>query len=130
MARRDVHNTTRYWCDPQIPGVSFLRAEFTTFPFAPHIHDTYVIAATEAGGASITCRGRTEEAGPSTTFLSNPGEPQAASMPRGGRWRYRAFYISDHAAAYLAGMLGLGQLPYFVTTRCADAAATDGVLAL
>lgn len=130
MARRDGRNTTHYWCHPHIPGVSLLRAEFSTFPYVPHLHDTYVIAATEAGSASITCRGQTEVAYPSTIFLSNPREPQAASISGGGRWRYRAFYIADRAAAHLAAVLGLDELPSFITTRCTDAAVTGAILAV
>ncbi len=130
MARHDVRNKTRYWCNPRVPGVSLLRAEFTTYQYVPHIHDTYVLAATEAGGASIMSRGRTVDAFPSTVFLANPMEPQAASMHQSGPWRYRALYVSDSAALDIARALGLDQLPYFVTSLCTNTAIAEAIIAL
>ena len=130
MARRDARNKTRYWCDPRVPGVSLLRAEFTTYQYVPHIHDTYVLAATETGGAAITSRGQTVDASPSTIFLANPMEPQAASMRSSGPWRYRALYLSDSAALNIARALGLDHLPYFVTSLCTDAGIADAIISL
>lgn len=130
MARRDGRNTTRYWCDARLPGVSLLRAELATYQFAPHVHDTYVIAVTEAGGASIKCRGRTHDVLPATIFLSNPMEPQAATIRRSDRWQYRAIYLSDRAATSIAHALGLDRFPSFTTPFCVDEELTGAILAL
>jgi len=110
--------------------MSLLRAELTTYRYAPHMHDAYVIAVTEAGGASIMSQGRTEEALPSTIFLSNPREPQAASMLHNGQWRYRAFYVSESAAKQMALALGLDHLPYFTTPLYTDTTLSNAIIAL
>lgn len=130
MARRDVRNTTRYWHHPRFPGLSLLRAELTTYHYAPHLHDTYVIAATEAGGSLVTCLGKRGDIQPSTTFLSNPLEPQSASMRHNAGWRYRALYLSESAARDIATALGLDHLPYFVTAFCPDETIARAILTL
>ncbi len=101
-----------------------------TYQYVPHIHDTYVLAATETGSASITSRGQTVDASTSTVFLANPLEPQAASMGPGGPWRYRALYLSENAAMSIARTLGLDHLPYFVTSLCTDAGLAGAIIAL
>jgi hypothetical protein len=53
MARLDTKNTTKYWWDRHISGLSLMHADFTSHDYAPHTHDAFVIAVTELGGARI-----------------------------------------------------------------------------
>jgi hypothetical protein len=80
MPRIDLSNSTHFWCDPHIPGLSLLRAGFTANKYKPHIHQELVVAITECGGAVIKSRGVAEEAHPTALFVFNPEEPQSASM--------------------------------------------------
>lgn len=130
MARRDGRNATHYWSDPHLPGVGLLRANLTTHHFAPHLHDAYVIAVTETGTASITCRGRTGDVHGDVIFVSNPQEPQAASVRPNDPWYYRAFYISEGAAGTLARGLGLAKFPYFAAPFCLAPAIAESMRTL
>ena len=76
MVRRNTGNHTAYWQNQRIPGMSLLRADFTTHEYGPHTHDAFVIAVTEAGVAEIQSRGIAEKVGPCTLFVSNPEERQ------------------------------------------------------
>ena len=58
----------------RFPGLSLMRADFAAHEFAPHTHDAFVIAVTEAGGAEISSRGMTGQIGADTLFVSNPEE--------------------------------------------------------
>lgn len=53
MARIDPRNTTQYWWDRHLAGLSLLRADFTTHEYPPHTHDALVVAVTEQGGSVI-----------------------------------------------------------------------------
>ena len=107
MARIDPRNTARYWNDPQVAGLSYLHADFTTHTYAPHAHDGFVIAVTETGGSEFHSRGQTAEATQATLLVFNPDEPHSGRMGRSTRWRYRSLYLETPAAAALMGSLGL-----------------------
>ncbi|WOH66850.1 AraC family ligand binding domain-containing protein [Bradyrhizobium sp. BWA-3-5] len=114
MARRDTGNRTIYWQSQRIPGLSLLRADLAAHEFAPHTHDAFVIAVTEAGGAEISSRGTTEQVGAATLFVSNPEERQSARMDRDQRWLYRAFYLTHPAIDAVGSRLGMQFAPYFM----------------
>jgi hypothetical protein len=57
MSRTDEKNSTRYWFDRQIPGLSLLCADFTTHEYPAHIHDALMVAVTETGGSEIQAFG-------------------------------------------------------------------------
>ena len=42
-------NRARYWVDRQAPGLSLLRADFTTHEYPAHIHEALMVAVTETG---------------------------------------------------------------------------------
>ena len=48
LARVDTRNSSRYWKDAHVPGLSCLAADFTSHDYAPHSHDALVVAVTEA----------------------------------------------------------------------------------
>lgn len=98
MARIDTKNSTHYWEDRHIPGLSLLRADLTTLEYAPHTHEAFVIAVTEIGGAEIRNHGRLARVHASTLFVSNPMEPQSARLAGSRRWCYRSFYIAQPAS--------------------------------
>jgi len=120
MARPDPKNTTEYWWDRHISGLSLMHADFTSHDFAPHTHDAFVIAVTELGGARIKSRGVTEIALSSGLFVSNPEEPQSSWMGDSPRWRYRSMYLTQAAIDVVAEGLGIGKVPYFTTNIFPD----------
>jgi AraC-like DNA-binding protein len=125
MARQDTGNRTIYWQSKNIPGMSLLRADFTSHQFGPHTHDAFVIAVTEAGGAEISSRGTIEKVGPSTLFVSNPEERQSARMDEGERWLYRAFYLTRSAIDAVGHRLGTEAAPYFMQNMLRDGDLID-----
>jgi AraC-like DNA-binding protein len=130
MARTDPRNRTRYWTDDQLAGLSCLHADFTAHDYAPHSHDGFVIAATEAGGAEFTSRGAVGEAKPAVLLVFNPAEPHAGRMGRSRRWRYRSIYLSDAAIGDVVRALGLEAPPYFTANMVGDADLIADFLAL
>jgi AraC-like DNA-binding protein len=115
VARIDAHNKTRYWCDPAFPGLSLLHADFTTHEYAPHSHDAFVVAVTEAGGSEFKSRGQTHEAHQERLLVFNPAEPHSGRMARSRRWRYRSLYLSAPALHDLQAALGIAFAPYFLS---------------
>lgn len=122
MPRRDPHNRTRYWRDPALPGFSLLAADFTTHDYAPHSHDAFVVAVTEAGGAEFRSRGQTQEAQAERLLVFNPAEPHSGRMGRSQRWRYRSLYAGTRAIAGLRAALGIEATPYFLSNVIEDPA--------
>lgn len=130
MPRADHRNTSRYWSACGLPGLGLLHADFTTHEYAPHSHDGFVIAMTEAGGAIVRGGVETIEARPTVLFVSNPDEPQSARMGRSRRWRYRSFYLSVQAVSTVAQYSGLRAEPRFARRALHDPALCGALLAL
>lgn len=130
MARSDPRNRTRYWEDPHLAGLSCLHADFTAHDYAPHFHDGYVIAVTEAGGAEFTSRGVVGEARPSVLLVFNPDEPHAGRMGRSPRWCYRSLYLDRRAIASAKDLIGIETPPHFTANLFADPDLILGFLAL
>ncbi|TWT12717.1 AraC family transcriptional regulator [Reyranella sp. CPCC 100927] len=130
MARTDPRNITRYWWDRHVPGLSLLRADFTTHEYPPHSHEAFVVAVTETGGSVIKSRGQIEEAHPSTLFVFNPEEPHAGWMGWSHRWRYRSLYLTQSAIDTVAHGLGIDAVPYFTRNMFGDADLIAGFLAM
>lgn len=113
MARPDPHNKSRYWHAPGVPGMDMLHADFTTHSYAPHVHDSFVVAATEVGGSEFTSRGRTDIAQRQALLVFNPTEPHSGHMGGSERWRYRAFYLGEPGMRSVLASLGIDQPRYF-----------------
>ncbi|HTW72970.1 MAG TPA: AraC family transcriptional regulator [Acetobacteraceae bacterium] len=120
MPRSDQRNTSRYWHDRGLAGLSLLQADFTTHEYAPHRHDGLVIAVTEQGGAIIRNGGQTFEARPALLFVSNPAVPQAARMGRSQRWLYRSLYLAEPALSEVRRHIGMPHEPHFVQSALDD----------
>jgi AraC-like DNA-binding protein len=114
MARIDPKNYASFWWHRHTPGLSLMRADFTTQQYAPHTHDGFVIAVTESGGSVIKSRGLTDEAKASTLLVFNPAEPHSGSMEWSERWRYRSLYLAESAIAAVGNGLGIEAAPYFM----------------
>jgi AraC-like DNA-binding protein len=130
MPRSDHRNTSRYWSDRGLAGLSLLHADFTTHEYAPHSHDGMVIAVTEQGGAIIRNGAQTFEAPPGVLFVSNPAVPQAARMGRSRRWLYRSFYLAEPALSEVCRHVGMVHEPYFVRNDLDDAELCGELLSL
>ena len=130
MPRTDPKNWSDYWWDRHTPGLSLMRADFTTHCYPAHSHDAFVIAVTEDGGSVIRSRGSDEEAHTSTLFVFNPAEPHAGWMGRSDRWRYRSLYLTQEAIDAVAQGLGIDSVPYFTRNLFADPDLIDAFLAL
>jgi AraC-like DNA-binding protein len=130
MARRDPRNSTQYWWDRHLSGLSLLCADFTTHEYPPHTHDALVVAVTEQGGSVIRSRGQIEEAHPSTLFVFNPAEPHAGWMGWSKRWQYRGMYLTQTALDQVAQGLGIESVPYFTRNLFGDPDLIEGFLAM
>lgn len=130
MARVDPRNTTRYWWDRHVSGLSLMRADFTTHEYPPHTHEAFVVAVTEQGGSVIKSRGKVEEAQSSELLVFNPAEPHAGWMGRSRLWRYRSLYLAKSAIARVATELGVEAVPYFTENVFRDADLIAEFLAL
>ncbi|HTR85569.1 MAG TPA: AraC family transcriptional regulator [Reyranella sp.] len=120
MPRVDPHNSTDYWWDRHLPGLSLLCADFTTHEYPLHTHNALVIAVTERGGAMVKSRGELQDATPATLFVFNPEEPHGGWMGRSDRWQYRSLYLTRQALDRVADDLGLAEVPYFIRNTFAD----------
>ena len=130
MARLDPRNTTRYWWDRHVPGLSLMAADFTTHAYPPHIHEALVVAVTEQGGSMIRSRGHVEAAHAASLFVFNPVEAHAGWMGGSERWRYRSLYLTHSALARVAAGLGVRELSYFTRNRFDDADLIQAFLAM
>lgn len=130
MARIDTGNRSRYWRDPNTPGLSLLSADFRRHDYAPHTHDALVVAATEAGGSEFKSRGRTEEARATVLLVFNPTEPHSGRMGRSERWRYRGLYLTQETIDAVTALLGAPAPSYFTANVFADADLLKAFLAL
>lgn len=120
MPRRDTRNATQFWVDATVPGLSLMRAQFTTHEFPLHSHEAFVIAATENGGSEVKSRGLIQQAHHNALFVFNPAEPHAGWLGRSPRWQYRSFYLSRSGMDRLAHDLGVRELPYFTRNKFTD----------
>ena len=130
MPRIDPRNSTQYWWDQHLAGLSLLRADFTTHEYPPHTHEALVVAVTERGGSVIKSRGQVEEATPATLFVFNPAEPHAGWMGGSERWQYRSMYLTREALEQVAAGLGIERVPYFTRNIFADRDLIEAFLAM
>jgi AraC-like DNA-binding protein len=120
MPRVDPNNSTEYWWDRHLTGLSLMRADFTTHEYPQHTHAALVVAVTEQGGAIVKSRGELQDATPATLFVFNPEEPHGGWMGRSERWQYRSLYLTRLALDCLADELGVNEVPYFTRNTFAD----------
>jgi AraC-like DNA-binding protein len=130
MARSDPRNSTQYWWDRHLSGLSLLCADFTTHEYPPHTHDALVVAVTEQGGSVVRSRGQVEQATPSTLFVFNPAEPHAGWMGWSQRWQYRSMYLTREALHEVAAGLGIESVPYFTRNTFGDSDLIAAFLAM
>lgn len=120
MARLDPRNKSRYWHAPGLAGMDLLQADFTTHDYAPHVHDSLVVAMTEVGGSEFKSRGRTDVAHPQALLVFNPSEPHSGRMGGSERWRYRSFYLAEPAIKDILSAVGSDQPGYFTSNVVRD----------
>jgi len=130
VARLDPRNKSRYWHAPGLPGMDMLHADFTTHDYAPHVHDSLVVAVTELGGSEFKSRGRTDIAHPQVLLVFNPAEPHSGRMGGSERWRYRSFYLAERAIKDVLSAVGIDQPGYFTSNVVHDQDLVARFLAL
>ncbi|MDM0025303.1 AraC family transcriptional regulator [Variovorax saccharolyticus] len=130
MARSDPRNSSRYWHAPGLPGMDLLQADFTSHDYAPHVHDSLVVAVTETGGSEFRSRGRTDLARPQALLVFNPSEPHSGRMGGSDRWRYRSFYLAEPAIQGVLKAVGIDQPGYFTSNAVPDQDLVARFLAL
>lgn len=130
MARHDPRNRTVYWNDRHMPGLSLMCADFTTHSYPPHVHEAFVVAVTEDGGAEVKSRGQVGQAHAACLYAFNPAEPHSGWMGASPRWRYRGFYLPHQAIRSLASGLGIEAVPYFMRNDFTDPDLIAAFLAL
>jgi AraC-like DNA-binding protein len=95
-----------------------LQASFTTYAFARHWHDYYVIGLVEDGVQSFWCRRATYTTPRGGLILLNPGEAHTGQAAGAGGFAYRALYpTSTHMAQAMAEFGRPEQLPQFPAVR-------------
>jgi AraC-like ligand binding domain len=98
-----------------------MRADFSSHDYAPHMHDAFVVVATELGGSRVCSRGVVVDTIKSDLlFVSNPAETQSSCMSGIPRWRYRSFYLDTAGIAEIAQSLGIQSVPYFTQNYYRD----------
>ncbi len=100
--------------------MDLLQADFTTHDYAPHVHDSLVVAVTETGGSEFRSRGRTDFAHPQALLVFNPSEPHSGRMGGSERWRYRSFYLADPAIQDVLTAVGIDRPGYFTSNVVRD----------
>jgi len=130
LARFDPRNKSRYWHAPGLPGVGLLQADFTTHDYAPHVHETFVVAVTEAGGSEFKSRGRTDIAHAQALLVFNPSEPHSGRMGASERWRYRSFYLGEAGIEDVLAALGIDRPRFFTSNVFHDQDLVARFLAL
>lgn len=110
--------------------MDLLQADFTTHDYAPHVHDSLVVAATEMGGSEFNSRGRTDIAHREALLVFNPAEPHSGRMGGSQRWRYRSFYLAAPAIREILIGLGIDRPGYFTSNAVPDQDLVARFLAL
>lgn len=123
-------NRARYWVDRQAPGLSLLRADFTTHEYPAHIHEALMVAVTETGGSEICAGGVPDEAHSAALLVVNAAEVHSSRMNGSRRWQYRSFYLEPAAVADVLPGLGISELPRFSGNMLRDGDLIRGFLGL
>ena len=130
MPRIDPNNSTQYWWDRHLAGLSLMHADFTTHEYPPHTHDALVVADHRAGrlGGEEPRRGAGRHAIDAVRVQSRgtsrrlDGTQRALALP---------LALSDATALdRVAGGLGIDAVPYFTRNTFADRDLIDAFLAM
>lgn len=92
-----------------------IRARYRDFSFSPHVHDEFMLAATEAGLGQPQIRGKTRHIHPDDIILLNPGQVHGGGSGSGAFWHYRGFYPSAELMELVAQDFGqrVRGIPFF-----------------
>ncbi|HJZ47230.1 MAG TPA: AraC family transcriptional regulator [Roseiflexaceae bacterium] len=115
MMERRQWSSLRHDTDLQLDA---LHASFTTYAFARHWHDYYVIGLVEDGAQSFWCRRATYTTPRGGLIVLNPGESHTGQAADERGFGYRALYpTSAHMAQVMAEFGRSEQLPQFPAVR-------------
>ena len=108
-------NATSLWRTDAFGGLEMIRARYKGFSFSPHVHDEFMLAATERGLGQPQIHGETHHIHPDDIILLNPGQVHGGGPGRDTYWHYRGFYPSPRLMQLVAqdfGQQGHG-IPFF-----------------
>lgn len=92
MLGLDTQERARFSAADDLGGLELLSARYVEHRFAPHVHESYVIAVLEAGAERYRYRGEEHLAPAGSIALLNPDEVHTGSKGAEQGWRYRVFY--------------------------------------
>ncbi|MDH1263487.1 AraC family transcriptional regulator [Pseudomonas sp. GD03944] len=111
----ETREQARFSTAEDLGGLELLSARFIEHRFAPHVHESYVIAVLEAGAERYRYRGEEHLAAAGSIALLNPDEVHTGSKGAEQGWRYRVFYPQAQQFEALLDELDLSReaLPTF-----------------
>lgn len=111
----------RVWRVPQLDNLDCMAAQFETYEFSMHAHDSYGVAVILDGATAFRWRGESHIAPAGSVYVMNPGEPHDGK-PAVSRFVYRTFYPSVALIRRLAAELcdGAPFDPLFASTVIHD----------
>ncbi len=112
---------------PDFGGMELLTADYWAHSFAPHVHDTFVVALIERGAERFRCGGAEWVAPAGSLVLINPGEVHSGERGCAEGWSYRAFYPAPAVLATLRAEIDDGSpaVPGFAQAVVTDPALFD-----
>ncbi|MBN8745537.1 MAG: AraC family transcriptional regulator [Thiomonas arsenitoxydans] len=100
---------------PDFAGMELLTARYVHHRFAPHVHDTFVVALIEQGSERFRCRRAEGVANAGSIIVIPPAEVHTGQSGGESGWSYRALYPAPQKLGELMAELrdGEARLPVF-----------------
>lgn len=113
----------KFWRDPALQNLEWLRARYITHAFSRHSHDEYAIGVIESGVEAFTYRGSFHQATAGALVIIHPGEVHTGHAGDPTGWAYRMLYPAVPLVQQAAVELGLTPSvePYFPNPIIYDA---------
>lgn len=84
--------TSKFWRDPALGSLEILHANYITFAYSRHAHDTFAIGTIMRGAETFEYRRKNYTAPAGTLVVVAPGEIHDGQAAMEGGWSYRMLY--------------------------------------